>query len=97
MTSLNLSASAPNILNENESEKLIGKRKDSIKISFVKNNSKKSDIASIAEAEDFALTDYEDSHIAENVSLPNTESFKHLVGYTVNDSSNISQNEKNSR
>ncbi|XP_065214209.1 G protein-activated inward rectifier potassium channel 3-like isoform X2 [Planococcus citri] len=74
MTKFNLSASAPDILGENESQKII------------------------AEAEDFALTDdYDDEERNnENGSFINLESIKTLVNYS-NDTSYLSQNEKNSR
>lgn len=97
MASLSLSASAPDILNENESQKIIGKRKSSVRISLAQNKCKKSDIASIAEAEDFGLTDYEEEHVAEHQSFINLESIKQLVSYSTTDSSYLSQNEKNSR
>lgn len=95
MPEFNLSASAPDILGENESLKIIGKRKNSVRITLTP--TKKSDIASIAEAEDFVLTDYdEEERNNVNRSLINLESIKTLVNYS-NDTSYLSQNEKNSR
>lgn len=96
MTEFNLSASAPDILGENESMKIIGKRKNSVRITLTP--TKKSDIASIAEAEDFMLSDDYDQEEGnnENRSFMNLESIKTLVNYS-NDTSYLSQNEKNSR